>query len=89
MNDLELRTWTSFVDMMKNFLGNRQAKNYKELVEKLLKNLQDIGTNISIKVHFLDSHLDKFLDTWDDVIDKQGEQFYQDIRIMEEFYQGW
>ena len=38
--------------MMKNFLGNRRVENYKELMEKLLKNLQDIGVNMSIKVFF-------------------------------------
>ena len=62
MNDLELCAWTSFVDMVKNFLGNHWAKNYKEFVEKLLISLQDIGANICIKVHFLHNHLDKFLD---------------------------
>ena len=55
MNDLELRAWISFVDGRNNFLSNRWAENYKELVEKLLKSLQDIGANMSIKDHFLHS----------------------------------
>ena len=50
MNDLELSACTSFVDWVKNFLGNRLSEN-KELVEKLLKGIQDIGANKSIKVH--------------------------------------
>ena len=62
--------WTSFVDV-KNFLGNHQAENYKELVEKWLKHLQEIGTNMSIKVHFLNSHLDKFLDSCSDISDEK------------------
>ena len=37
MNELELRAWASFVDMVKNFFGNRQAKNFNELAEKLLE----------------------------------------------------
>ena len=37
MNDLELHAWILFIDIVKNFLGNCRAKNYKELVEKLLK----------------------------------------------------
>ena len=53
MNELELRAWTSFVDAVKNILGSHQAENYKELVEKLLKSLQDLGVNMSVKVHFL------------------------------------
>ena len=38
MNDLELSSWISFVDVMKNVEGKRRAENNK--VEKLLKNLQ-------------------------------------------------
>ena len=43
MNDLELRAWTSFVDVVKTFLGNGRVENYKELVEKQLKSLLDIA----------------------------------------------
>ena len=43
MNNLELRSWTSFADVVKDFLGNRRAENYKKLVENLLKSLQNIG----------------------------------------------
>ena len=60
----------------------------KELVEKLLKSHQDIGANMSIKVHSLHSYLDKFLDNYSDVSDEQGERFHQDIKTMEDRYQG-
>ena len=60
MNDLELRVWTSFGDELKNFLDDRRAEIYKELVEKLLKSLQDIIANMSIKVHILHSHQDNY-----------------------------
>ena len=63
------------------------AKNFKELVEKLLKSLHNRGTNMSIKVHFLHSHLDKFPDNCGDVSDEQGERFNQNIKTMVEHYQ--
>ena len=88
MNDLELCTWTSFVGVVKDLWGNRQAKNYKKLAEKMLKSLQDIGTNMSIKVHFMHSHLDKFLNNYDNVSYEHGDLFYQDIKITEKCYQG-
>ena len=72
---------------MKNFSGNRWAENYKKLVENLLKILQDIGNNISIKVHFLGRHLHKFPDNCGDVSDKQGEGFHQNIKIIEDCHQ--
>ena len=83
MNDLELYAWILFVIVAKIFFGNYQAKNSKELVEKLLKCLQDIDTNMSIKVHFLHSHLDKFLDNCSNVSDEQSERFHKDIKTME------
>ena len=46
--DLELRAWTSLVEVVKNFLGNSRAENYKEFEEKLWKSLLDIGANMSI-----------------------------------------
>ena len=30
MNDLELHPWTLFFDVVNNFLGNHQAKNYNK-----------------------------------------------------------
>ena len=54
----------------------------------MLNNYRDIGANMSIKVHFLHSHLDRFPENCGDVSDEQGERFHQDIKEMEERYQG-
>ena len=43
---------------------------------------------MSIKLHYLDSHLDTFPDNLGDVSEEQGEKFHQDIKIMEDRYQG-
>ena len=40
MNDVESRAWTSFKSMIQNFLGNRKAKNYGQLLAKSLDVLQ-------------------------------------------------
>lgn len=88
MNRREIRAWTSFVDVAQNFLGNQRSENYEEIVKEMLESYHDIGANMSIKLHFLHSHLDKFPDNCGDVSDEQGERFHQDIKIMEERYQG-
>ena len=54
----------------------------------MLNNYRDIGANMSIKVHFLHSHLDRFPENCGDVSGEQGECFHQDIKEMEERYQG-
>ena len=43
---------------------------------------------MSIKVHFLFSHLDKLPDNLGAVSDEQGERFHEDLMAVEERYQG-
>ena len=62
MNDKEKAAWLSFVDVMKNFLGNKKAGNHEDLVGNMLSGFRHLGCKMSIKVHFLFSHLDKFRD---------------------------
>jgi hypothetical protein len=47
-----------------------------------------MGYNMSLKVHFLGSHLDFFPENLGAVSDEHGERFYQDIYNMEKRYQG-
>lgn len=71
--------------MSKNFLGNTKSANYKEIVSKLL---QDLGCNMSLKIHSLHPHLDFFPENLGAVSDEHGERFHQDIMAMERRYQG-
>ena len=84
MNEQKICAWTSFVDVVKNIFINHRAENYKKLVEKLKKTLQDRAINMSIKFSFLHSHQDKFPDNCGNVSDEQGEWFHQYIKSMEE-----
>ena len=43
---------------------------------------------MSIQLHFLHSHLDRFHENLGDVSDEQGERFHQDIKTIEKWYQG-
>ena len=38
----------------------RQKKNYHDMVADLVQSYKATGCNMSLKVHFLDSHLDLF-----------------------------
>ena len=88
MNDKEKAAWRFFVQVIENFLGNRKADNYELLVTRMLSAFHDMGCNMSIKVHFLNSHLHQFPQNLGDVSDEQGECFHQDLMVMEERYQG-
>ena len=50
--------WGSFKIVVKGFWGNRRAENNLELVSNLLQSYQKLGCNMSLKLHFLHSHLD-------------------------------
>jgi len=65
------------------FLRNRRADNYEDLVEELLSPYQKLGCNMSVKIHFLISHLDFFLENCGSVSDEYGEHFHQDVAAME------
>ncbi|GBN45666.1 hypothetical protein AVEN_147910-1 [Araneus ventricosus] len=69
-----------------NFLGNDKADKY--LVEDMLALFQDFGCNMSLKIHFLDAHLNFFPDNCGQVSDENGERFHQDIANMEKRCQG-
>ena len=50
--------------------------------------LRGLWCRMSIKLHYLHSHLDKFPDNLGDVSEEKGEKFHQDIKVMEDRYQG-
>ena len=87
MNKTERQAWLSFVSVFENFLGNTKSDDYRNIVETMLENYHKLGCNMSIKVHFLNSHLEQFPDNLGAVSDEQAERFHQDIKVMEERYQ--
>jgi hypothetical protein len=54
----------------------------------MLENLQILGCNISLKLHFLHFHLDYFPENLGDLSEEQGARFHQDVKEMERRYQG-
>ncbi|GFV38224.1 uncharacterized protein TNCV_4792101 [Trichonephila clavipes] len=88
MTEVESKAWNSFVLVISNFLGKKKSDDHVELVESMLLNLKELGCNISIKIHFLHSHLDRFPQNLGDFSEEQGERFHQDLWTMEERYHG-
>ena len=88
MNPLKADAWQGFVGVVQNFLGNRSAGNFEEIVQNMLDAYQHLGANISIKEHFLHNHLDRFPANCCNISDEQGERFHQDIKEMRTRYRG-
>ena len=84
----EKAAWGSFKFVVKVFLGNRRAEIYEELVNNLLQIYQKLGCNMSLNIHFLNSHLDFFPENCGAVSDEHEERFHQHISSIEKRYQG-
>ena len=57
-------------------------------VAELLMAYKEMGCCISLKMHFLHSHLEFFPENLGAVGDEPGEKFCQDIQSMEKRYKG-
>ena len=57
LNLKELRAWEAFKSVCSGFLGNTRVPDYQVCIEKLLKSYEDMGCPMSLKIHFLHSHL--------------------------------
>ena len=84
MSAKEKRTWTAVRIVISNFLGKHRSPNYKKQVKELLESFQFFGARMSVKMH-----LDYFLGNCEDYSEEQGERLHQDLRQMEERYQGY
>lgn len=68
----ERGAWLSFVPVMENFLSNKKDDNYEALVATSLPAFHDLGCNMSVKLHFLYNHLDRFHENLGAGSDKQS-----------------
>lgn len=85
----ELEAWQSFIWVCENFLGNHMSPDYVHGVQRFLNAYHTLGCRMSLKIHFLHSHLDFFPPNLGEVSDEQGERFHHDIKVMEGRYQGF
>ena len=83
-----MRAWDAFKSVCSSFLGNTCVPDYQVCIEKLLMSYEDMGCQMSLKIHFLHSHLNFFLPNLGAVSNEHGERFHQDITKMESTYQG-
>ena len=73
---MELRAWKAFKWFCANFLGNKKPPSFKMGVENLLEAYKKMGCRMSLKFHFLHSHVDFFPANLGTTSDEQGERFH-------------
>ena len=60
LNETERNAWMPFKRICKDCLGNHKPANYQDVVQDLLTSYKAMGCNMSLKIHFLESHLHFF-----------------------------
>jgi hypothetical protein len=80
MTEIEEDACNAFKEVVKKFLGNIKDPLYKEIVRNMLDKFKLLGCNISLKLHFLASHLDYFPPNLVAITEEQGERFHQDLK---------
>ncbi|XP_055312515.1 uncharacterized protein LOC129574472 [Sitodiplosis mosellana] len=83
LTPIQKRAFEGIRDVCNNFLGNNRAENYKKIVAEMLTAFKEMKVNMSLKIHFMYSHLSFFPDNCGDYSDEQGERFHQDIAVIE------
>jgi len=76
LNETERNVWLSFKRICKDFLGNHKAANYQDVVQDLLTSDKAMGCNMSVKIYFLESHLDFFPENLSEVSNEHGERYH-------------
>lgn len=69
-------------------LGNLRAENLQDIVREMLDAFELTGVHMSLKIHFLNTHLDFFMRQLATESDEHGERFHQEIMRMENRYRG-
>lgn len=88
LNTLELNAWKCFKAVCEGFLGKNKDPNYHILIKNLINSFEKLGCKMSLKVHFMHSHVEFFPFNFADISDEHGERFHQDISEMENRYKG-
>lgn len=87
-DEKEKAAWICFCEVVSKFLGNNKDPNYRNIVANMLEAYKELGCNMSMKIHFLFSHLDYFPENLGFLSEEQGERFHKDVLEFERRYQG-
>jgi hypothetical protein len=88
MTEVEKEAWIAFESFVTKFLENKKDTHYVTIVANTLQKFRVLRCLMSLKIHFLNSHLDFFSEDRGALSEEQGERFHQEIKQVERRYQG-
>lgn len=86
--ELEYFTWRSVKKVIEKVLGIHRDENWRTYVKDMLEYFHLLGVHMSLKIHFLHCHRDKFDAQSPAESDQHGERFHQVTARLEHWYSG-
>ncbi|GBM86337.1 hypothetical protein AVEN_110591-1 [Araneus ventricosus] len=86
MGGKEKEAWDFFMDVVHRFLRNTKDPLYKTILQRMLTAYEAQRCKMSLKVHFLHSHIDCFPENLGAYSEELGESFHQDVRDIDRGY---
>jgi hypothetical protein len=80
MTEVEREAWIAFKSVVTKFLGNNKDPDYVTILANMLEKFKVLGCLMSLKIRFLNLHLDFSPENLGSVSEEQGERFHQDIK---------
>lgn len=84
--EMHLVAWDLIKAVVGGFLGKNRVENYRIIINDMLDAFNTINVRMSLKIHFLHSHMDIFERQIPTESDQQGERFHQTCKPMETRY---
>ena len=75
LNPIEKEARNQFRLVVKFFFGGNRSSSCDSIVQEFLSGYKTLGAKISLKIHFLHSHLDFFPANMGEVSDEHSELF--------------
>jgi len=88
LSEMEKAASKPLKNVTTSVLGNHRADEYCDMLADLVQSCKAMGYNMSLNVHFSDSHLDFFPEKLGTVSNWQRERFHKEVSTMEKQYQG-
>lgn len=60
---MEKSAWGKFTNIVENFVGNKKISKLPQVVDELLQSYKQMSCNMSLKIRFLDLHLEIYFRT--------------------------
>lgn len=88
LSEQELVAWDCVKAVIENVLGVNRSPDWRKYIEDMISAFHLINVQMSLKIHFLHCHAEKFGEQSPAESDEHGERFHQVTARLEHWYSG-